>query len=294
VHSCLENGTTRFGFFHRREEKISLSRATFTCIWNRQQQHPTLATSQTDIAHVFTMRYLFVAFHASVIGTHVTLGENLAFSTLGPKALCSPRKLTVHSDGSIYVAESGIGATDIPEDPSNSTSCVPEFDGWACIGSTGRVSKIDSEGVHSVVVDNLFSVRPISGFGESHSTGPQSICFDGNDDADESMYIIIGLGVNGTELEADGIDIEFGFFGSVLRSSLDGEGDLEQVAKPWVSEYEFNYDGAVDSTGVLPVPNSNPYHIDCEGDHYYVVCIGWDRACILVALPHSLDSPSLD
>ena len=206
----------------------------------------------------------------------------LTFSILdGSSGLCSPRKVSVH-ENDIFVAESGVGAVSDPENPEVANNCyyAPQFFSYTCIGSTAQVSKISTDGMKTVVLDNLFSNRPLSGQGETHATGAQSVTFHNGD-----MYTVIGLGLNGTLLANDGIYEEYGAFGSILKGS-------EVAADPWVAEYKYNYDGSTNPSGVLAVPDSNPYHLLILNDTYYVADAGGNTLLTYEALNNvSLTEP---
>jgi hypothetical protein len=206
----------------------------------------------------------------------------LSFSSLSDVAdLCSPRKISVYKKH-LFVAESGIGLYPTPANVviGVTPNCVGgNFGVIACIAQTSRVSSYKlskkdggtKKSIRTTVVDQLFSTRPLAGQSETHATGAQSICFD--DTNDGTWYLVTGLGLDGDTLKEDDIDETVGAFGSVLRFAP-GQTDPSDglvVAIPWEDEFANNYDGSTDPTGVLPVPNSNPYDIACVGDNYYVV-----------------------
>jgi hypothetical protein len=197
----------------------------------------------------------------------VTSAE-LNFSSLqGSEGLCSPRKLYVR-DGELYIAESGYGAEVDPAMPNETDTCFDVRGVYNCIGSTSRVSKIPlagGAGTWTPILEGLFSSGPVMAGDtneDSDVTGAQSVAFDDNG----NLYTVIGLGLNGTLLDERGIDSEYGSYGAILK----GE---DPIALPWVSEFEYNYDGGSDSTGVLPVPDSNPYHLLISGSKYHLVRI---------------------
>lgn len=63
------------------------------------------------------------------------------------------------------------------------------------------------------------------------------------------------------------------------------------MALPWVSEFENNYDESSDPTGVLPVPDSNPYHILVSGQKYHVVRLTTAKYLCFPPLQVSLTFP---
>lgn len=203
-----------------------------------------------------------------VLGSALNSSQELIFTRLpGSDGLCSPRKMTIQ-EGNIYIAEAGFGPKEKPLTPNETDTCVSIRGSYHCIGSTARVSMLPLAGGNmSTVMDGLFSSGPVVA-GETNEdsdvTGVHSVAFD----SEGTMYAVTGLGLNGTSLQALGVDVEYGAFGVILKGT-----DGEVVAEPWKSEFEFNYDGSSDPTGVLPVPDSNPYHILITGSKFHVVCV---------------------
>lgn len=183
---------------------------------------------------------LWIAIPTTLLFATATKAEELVFSVLkGSEGLCSPRKLTIYND-KLYIAESGIGAENIDITDTTGYICYEDLASGnpSCLGATSKVSalEIGGDGVREDVLFGLFSTRPISGFAESHATGAQHATFDNNG----QIYTITGLGLNGTQLEADGVSEAIGDFGSVLE----GFGcDVTQFAAPWAYEFENDYDG---------------------------------------------------
>lgn len=206
--------------------------------------------------------FVHVLTNACLLGSSAVFAAQLTFQNLdGSDGLCSPRKLTVYN-GDIYVAEAGQGPIVDPPFPNETDSCPLVRGEYTCIDSTGQVSMIPlAGGALTTVLSGLFSTRPLGIPGEtveeSHVTGPHSVGFDSSG----TLFTVVGLGLNGTRILELGFDEVYGNFGSVLRGM-----DAEVVAEPWVSEYEFNYDGS-------SVPDSNPYHILISGTKYYVVSV---------------------
>lgn len=246
--------------------------------------------------------YNLLALLSTTISNLSANGQILELTPVeGTDGLCSPRKLTKFKK-EIYIAESGTGAEVPPTDPASESSCAwsaPSFS-YSCIGSTSRVSKFKTKKSKGSkikrrsmtskdtrktpknkvkkVIGDLFSSRPLSGTGETHATGAQQVAF-----WKKKIFTVTGLGLNGTTLTMNGIDEEYGNFGSILKGK-----HTEVVAEPWKSEFENNYDGSSDPTGVLPVPDSNPYHLHISGDKFYVV----DAGCNCMMTYESLNEVS--
>ena len=216
-----------------------------------------------------------LAWTASATTTAESNGTTLDFTTLpGSEGLCSPRKLAALHNV-LYVANSGIGGVT----PDDRQYCALERGFLSCMGPTSSVSAFSlatTGAERREVVTNLFSSRIVEGvLYETQSTGahhavPDATRYDQK--GQPILYVVVGLGMNATELRRDGIEQAVGAFGAVLEANL-----YQQMAMPWVypweDEYANDYDSSGDDTdsGILPVPNSNPYHLLIRKNKFYVV-----------------------
>lgn len=171
-------------------------------------------------------------------GVAKATAELLSFSEFdGSSGLCSPRKLTIYNDR-LYIAEAGIGAEETNITNIDDFQCY-DFDGVpSCTGATSKISVLDlattMQSERQDVVVGLFSNRPLSGFGESHASGAHHVAFD---DSGE-MFVAIGLGLNGTQMVADGVTESVGDFGAIIA------GESKRLwASPWIYEFAYDYDG---------------------------------------------------
>ena len=112
-----------------------------------------------------------LAITLGVLLTGAALGSTKAAPTATPVAtgLDNPRDLAFGPDGKLYVAEAGHGG---PECVAGGES------GTTCIGFTSRISRIDSGGTVTPVVDGLVSEADNTGSG---ATGVDGIAFKGDD-----------------------------------------------------------------------------------------------------------------
>jgi DNA-binding beta-propeller fold protein YncE len=152
--------------------------------------------------------------------------------------LDAPRGVTVAEDGTIYVAEAGIGGSE---------PCIehPEL-GQLCLGNTGAVTAI-SDGEAERIVENLPSVIAPTG----ESIGPADVVLDGRG----RLIIAIGLGGGLEEREAFG-DEAANDLGRIFR--VGGEGNLRELADLIAFEEENNPDA--DQPG-NERPDSNPHSL---------------------------------
>ncbi|KAL7580558.1 hypothetical protein ACA910_003682 [Epithemia clementina (nom. ined.)] len=213
----------------------------------------------------------------------------LDFTVLpGSQGLCSPRKITAnHYDDYLYVAEAGIGPRS-STNPDDLHYCFDgEMGGSSCIGDTSKVSKIPVVGSGSTggpridVVTGLWSSRVLTGQRENQASGAQMVFVDSHGH-DGTLYIVMGLGMNGTQLTLSNVQEEIGAFGAILeyhpQPSRSHHPDTTSAAVhplvyPWEAEYASDYDG----TGVV---DSNPYHLLVYKDKFYVADAGCN--CVMV------------
>jgi hypothetical protein len=150
--------------------------------------------------------------------------------------LVQPRGVT-YTDEGVYVAEAGIGGDDCYDFEFDENGEI--FDLEYCVGYSGAITLVDSEG-QSRVIDEL-----PSGFAHEDGVGPHDVAFD-----DEgNMYIAMGLGA------PPEVRSEFGEIGNYLGTivQVDTEGALSIVADLGDFEEANNPDGGI--------PDSNPYSI---------------------------------
>lgn len=160
--------------------------------------------------------------------------------------LNNPRGIDFAPDGSLYVAEAGIGG---------SGPCIVSSDGNnVCYGATGSITRVISG-----TQERLFTGLPsLAATGGGAATGPQDISLLQNGDA----YVTIGLGAN-PDLRAS-LGVTGTQFGSLMRVDLAGA--TAKVAD--LAAYEKTNDP--DGLGA----DSNPYAVLALPDRRLVVDAG--------------------
>lgn len=129
--------------------------------------------------------------------------------------LHNPRGITIAADGTIYVAEAGLGGDEF---------CLEDDDGddEVCLGTTSRVLSIDGDGEVTVVVDDLPSI--VTPEGEVVGAADVVVAEDG------TIYVAIGFGEASPVRDAIADEWEpAALFGTVIRvvgDTITGVADL--------------------------------------------------------------------
>lgn len=161
--------------------------------------------------------------------------------------LNGPRGLVVMDDGSIYVAQAGVGGDDCVTDTSGEDPVE------RCFGPTGEISMVMPGMVHPVLTG-----LPSYGFSPPEYVGPQDVVV--GDDGE--VYGIVGLGMDPAIRDAAG-DPAAGL-GTVVTS--DGAGGWESVLDVSAYELEANPDGGL--------PDSNPFQAVMTADGWAITDAG--------------------
>ena len=156
--------------------------------------------------------------------------------------LNNPRGLGFAADGSLYVAEAGIGG---------GGSCRPSPDGMpvdVCYGETGALTRVDPQGIAAPVrvVSGLPSMAAFPGF--AASSGPVDVDFFGM-----TAYVVMGWGGDPALRAASGP--KGALFGTILRVLPDGQ--FKAVADISGNESRHNPEGVrIDSNpyGIVALP----------------------------------------
>ncbi|MDX2140423.1 MAG: ScyD/ScyE family protein [Chloroflexota bacterium] len=153
------------------------------------------------------------------------------------EGLNSPRQITVAEDGTIFIAEAGLGGEEMAAD---------EFGGETPIGNSARVTMVSPEGDQSVMVEGLFSRGYFGGFLGAHK-------FLRVGDVD---WLLLGEGLPAENMP-DGANQT-----SVLATVADGE--LTVVADLLAAETAENPDGED------VVSNPTDFAVGADGEIYIV------------------------
>jgi DNA-binding beta-propeller fold protein YncE len=185
--------------------------------------------------------------------------------------LHNPRHLDVGGDGAVYVAEAGTGG--------GTASCFDSAEGPACVGATGRVSRIPdadepNPGARQTLVDGLASFAPASG---DDAIGPHGI-----DVRYSAVYVTNGGPTepqrNGKTVLRDTLATEdpvADLFGRLL--AIGGDGAITRIADIWDFERDNNPDGALGPDGQPignPAIDSNAVDVLARHGHFYVADAG--------------------
>jgi hypothetical protein len=168
-------------------------------------------------------------------------GDAAGALTLVASGLNNPRGLAIAADGSLYVAEAGMGGAG---------PCITGESGRACFGLSGAIVHI-SGGQTTTVVSHLPSA---AGPGGAQASGPSDLLLD----ADGSMTVTM-----------QGVDMatpsSFGSQGSLLQHVLrvDKAGAVQPIADLYGYEKSNNPDGRE--------INSDPYALVAHGTQVVVV-----------------------
>jgi hypothetical protein len=114
--------------------------------------------------------------------TYASSGPSVTTYATG---LTSPRGLTFGPDGSLYVAEAGIGGEQTPGDIDPDCPVYVNIYSPYTAGYSGRVVRVLADGTTETVVDNLPSITDVTGA----SLGPTDVAFVGG-----TLYVLIEMG----------------------------------------------------------------------------------------------------
>ena len=168
-------------------------------------------------------------------------GEAAGSLILVAGGLNNPRGIAIAADGSLYVAEAGMGGT---------SPCVKSASGLTCFGLSGAIARI-SDGHVTTVVSNLPSA---AGPGGAQASGPSDLLLN----PDGSMTVTM-----------QGVDMAtpstFGSQGGLLQHLLriDRAGTVRPIADLYSYEKSNNPDGKE--------INSDPYALVARGSRDIVV-----------------------
>jgi hypothetical protein len=153
------------------------------------------------------------------------------------EGLNSPRQITVSEDGSIFIAEAGIGGEEMG---------VDEFGSETPIGTSARVTVVSPDGEQSVYVEGLFSRGYFGGF-----LGAHKLLQAGGLD-----WLLLGEGLPSENMPADAPPV------SALVTAADGEWTV--VADVLAAETAEN----PDSEEV--VSNPTDFAVGADGEIYII------------------------
>ena len=191
--------------------------------------------------------------------------------------LHNPRHLDVGPHGDVYVAEAGTGG--------GTASCFDSAEGPACVGATGRVSRIpdadeQDPGARETVVDGLASFAPPP---PGPTAGNNAIGPHGIDVKHGAIYVTNGGPTeplrNEQTVLRDTLAAEepvADLFGRLLQ--IGPGGAITRIADIWDFERDNNPDGQPASPGGPPIGNpkidSNAVDVLARHGHFYVADAG--------------------
>ena len=158
--------------------------------------------------------------------------------------LNSPRGIDVGDDGTVYVAEAGIGG-----DTCISVLAGAEGPSELCFGTSGQVTQISPAGLQTVALGSLTSLD----IGGGEAVGPQDVV------AGDDLYVIMGLG--GDPADRTAIGEPAGDLGWLIAGPAGGETRRVVDVAGW--EGIANPDGGDAADGGI---DSNPYSIVMASD----------------------------
>jgi hypothetical protein len=184
------------------------------------------------------MRFLRLVILVTLFGLLVgaAQAQDMDFEVVA-EGLNSPRQITVAEDGSILIAEAGLGGEE---------TGVDEFGSNTPIGSSARVTVVSPEGEQSVLIDGLFSRGYFGGF-----LGAHKLLRAGGMD-----WLLLGEGLPMDNMPEGANAV------SALVTAADGE--LTVVADVLAAE------GANNPDGEEVVSNPTDFAVGADGEIYIV------------------------
>lgn len=199
------------------------------------------------------IRLVGVAAAAASIAALIPLGATPAGAVSQPEVVAeglnNPYKMSFGPDGSLYVAEAGLG-----DDTGEGPCMTSEENGELCLGATGSVTQVNLlTGTQVRVAEGLPSLAAPDSGGNG-AIGPDDVAVDG-----ANLYVTVGMGANPEARDALG-DAGAGI-GTVMEVNPIGQASVFAD----LAAFEAAEDPDSGSPGV-EAPDSNPFAIEVNPD----------------------------